>query len=100
MESLWERCTVLMAWCSESKACSSILDFLHRLNNRAGSAHAHEKRIALVSSGQYTRSYLFFRCIFCEVRTDGADAFYFIVGCFTDFDYVLLHCEVRVKDKP
>ena len=26
--------------------------------------------------------------------------FSFIVGCLADFDYVLLHCEVRVKDKP
>ena len=41
------RGAVLMAWCSENKArCSSVLDFVHRLNNRAGSAH--EKRIATV----------------------------------------------------
>ena len=39
MELLQERCTVLMAGCSENKACSSILYFLHRLNNRAGSVH-------------------------------------------------------------
>ena len=28
---LSERCTVFMAWHSENKACSSTLDFLHRL---------------------------------------------------------------------
>ena len=28
-----------MAWCSEDGACSSILDFLHRLNYKVGSAH-------------------------------------------------------------
>ena len=87
-----------MAWCSDNEACSSILDFLHRLNYRVGSAL--ENRIAIVKSGQYTRSHQLFRCIFCEVPTDGADAFYFIAGCLTDFDCVLLHCEVRVKDKP
>ena len=43
-----------MAWCSENEACSSILDFLHRLNNRAGSAH--ENKFAIVYSGLYTRS--------------------------------------------
>ena len=37
---------VLMAWCSENKACSSILYFQHRLTNRAGGAH--EKRTAIV----------------------------------------------------
>ena len=46
MESLKERCAVLMASCSKNKACSSILDFLHWLNYRVGSAH--EKRIAIV----------------------------------------------------
>ena len=29
----------LMACCSENGACSSILDFLHRLNYRVGSAY-------------------------------------------------------------
>ena len=29
VELLQERCAFLMAWCSEDKACSSILDFLH-----------------------------------------------------------------------
>ena len=46
VELLWERCAVLMAWCSENEACSSILDFMHRLNYRVGSAH--DKRIAIV----------------------------------------------------
>ena len=46
MELLYERCAVLMAWYSENEACSSILDFLHRLNYRAGGAH--EKKIAIV----------------------------------------------------
>ena len=62
-----------MAWSSENEACSSILDFLHRLNYRVRSAHG--KNIAVVLSGQYTRSYQLFCCIFCEVPTDEADAF-------------------------
>ena len=61
-----------MAWCSENKACSSILDFLHQLNIRARSAH--ERRIAIVSSRQYT-SYQLFCCIFSDILADGDDAF-------------------------
>ena len=26
----------------------------------------------------------------------GADVFLFMVCCLTDFDYMLLHCEVRI----
>ena len=37
---------VLMAWCCENKACSSVLDFLYRFNNRVRGAR--EKRIATV----------------------------------------------------
>ena len=62
-----------MAWRSENKTCSGILDFLHWLNNRIRGTL--KKGIAIIWSRQYTRGNQLSCGIFCEVAADGADVF-------------------------
>ena len=46
MKLLQEGCTVLLTWWSENKTCSSILDFLHWVNNRIRGTY--EKGITII----------------------------------------------------
>ena len=96
MQFLQERCWVVVTGCQENKACSKVLNFLERLDDRIRCTH--KETVAVVKPWKDVGSNKSLGCVFSEKPADWTNAFKLEISSLADF-YDVFHGQFWVKNE-